>query len=83
MQHQSWVAGPTGELSTMCHGLRLAVLKHNGFARFLVLEPCGKEHSEEILSSGTEIDLDTAKAAATKAAIRLEAVLANRRAAKH
>jgi hypothetical protein len=78
VQHQNWVVGQSGELSSMFHGLRLAIRKHNGFTRFLVLAGCGERYPEAILSSGTESNLEAAKAAATRTAMRLEIVLSNR-----
>jgi hypothetical protein len=79
MQQDIWVVERSGELSTMFHGLRLAVRKHSGFARFLVLAACG---GRSILSSGTESNVEAAKAAATRTAMRLEVVLSNRRTKK-
>jgi hypothetical protein len=75
VQHQRWTIEPSGEFSAMYHGMHLAVRKHNGFTRFLVLAACGERYPEAILSSGTESNVEAAKTAATRTAIRLEAVL--------
>jgi hypothetical protein len=80
VQQDIWVIERSGELSAMFHGLRLAVRKHNGFTRFLVLAGCGDRYPEAILSSGTERNVEAAKAAATRTAMRLEVVLSSRRA---
>jgi hypothetical protein len=77
VQHEAWLSGSTGELSTLTQSLRLVIRRFDGFARFLVFKrrAPNRQCREMILSSGTATNVNAAKAAARQTATRLEAIL--------
>lgn len=81
MDHDIWQDEPSGELSIVIHGLWLVIRKSPDCARFLVFRghhDCARP--EVLLASGTEADVNAAKIAATRTAMRLGAVQSRVRA---
>ncbi len=80
MDHEIWRAVSDGRLSTEFPALRLIVRKSDAYARYVIIKRAGYGGScdEVMLSSGTEPNVEAAIVAATKAAPRIDLMLAER-----
>jgi hypothetical protein len=77
--HDDWAEETAGRRSMTVNGFRLEIWQHNGFARWLILEPLGTRGQATALSSGSEGDLAAAMAVATHTTMRFGAVMARRK----
>lgn len=76
---QRWESEPNGDLSATMRGLRLVIRNADSFARFLLLKRSWFGSRGEMLESGCEDSVSTAKAKAVERAMKLRATSAGGR----
>jgi hypothetical protein len=76
-----WHRAPDGHLFAAVHSLRLIVRISGGYTRYLILErgAHGKKGRDTMLASGTEANVNAAMIAARRAAMRISAMLDERK----
>jgi hypothetical protein len=75
-----WCFDPDGQVSTRVGALKLIVRKSEQYARYVILHsPVGTANKENILSSGTEPNVQAAIEAAERAATRIGFIFTARR----
>jgi len=79
MVRPMWCADSAGLVSTSMGTLKLIVRKSDSYARYVILHSAvGAARSENILSSGSEANVQAAIEAAEKVATRIGLILASR-----
>jgi len=79
MVRPMWCADSAGLVSTSMGTLKLIVRKSDSYARYVILHSAvGAARSENILSSGSEANVQAAIEAAEKVATRIGLILAAR-----